>query len=199
MTSSVIKKLNDHNIQNFGTDETPLFRASDIGTLLEIKKITKTLESINNTNKQKLFGQVSKNNKISREQWFITVNGLYEILSLSRKHKCIEIRNLLEINKYEYAPSSKEACFINKIIKSFQNEKISLQYPVDLYRIDLYFNDYNIAVEFDEKNHNYYIEKDNSRMQYIIDKLGCKFIRCKETDDIFESINKIYVEIKRLF
>jgi hypothetical protein len=34
-------------------------------------------------------------------------------------------------------------------------------------------------------------------MQYIIDKLGCKFIRCKETDDIFESINKIYVEIKK--
>ena len=40
-----------------------------------------------------------------------------------------------------------------KIIKVFSNEKISLQYSVLNYQIDLYFSEHKLAIEVDEKGH----------------------------------------------
>ena len=40
-----------------------------------------------------------------------------------------------------------------KIIKVFSNEKISLQYSVLNYQIDLYFSEHKLAIEVDKKGH----------------------------------------------
>ena len=82
-----------------------------------------------------------------------------------------------------------------KIIKVFSNEKISLQYSVLNYQIDLYFSEHKLAIEVDEKEHtNRDEKKENEREEKMIKKLGCKFIRINphvENYDIFVEIGKI--------
>ena len=75
------------------------------------------------------------------------------------------------------------------------------QYSVLVYRIDLYFHDYKLAIETNEKsdsdrNIDYEIKKQKA----IERELRCKFIRIdpeKEDFDIFKSINEIFRHIKQ--
>jgi anti-repressor protein len=64
--SLVIKEFQDFNITIFGTYETPLFKAKDIGDLLGIEKIRDTVVKLD-------------------DQWFLTEDGLFEVLCISRK------------------------------------------------------------------------------------------------------------------
>ena len=50
----LVKQFNGVNIQVYGTYEEPLFKAKDVGDLLEIKNITDTVSLFNN--KQKVVG-----------------------------------------------------------------------------------------------------------------------------------------------
>ena len=72
-----------------------------------------------------------------------------------------------------------------KIIQKFQ-------YYIDGYKIDLYFPDYNLAIEVDEFNHK---DRDklyeNKREEYIKEKLGCKFIRFNPDEKNFNIGNII--------
>ena len=55
-----------------------------------------------------------------------------------------------------------------KIIKVFSNEKISLQYSVLNYQIDLYFSEHKLAIEVDKKGHtdrNEKKKKKNNKMK----------------------------------
>ena len=65
-------------------------------------------------------------------------------------------------------------------------------------RIDLYFNDYELAIEIDEKVH---CERniDYERLKSIEQELGCEFIGTdpsKEGFDIVKAINEIFIHIK---
>ena len=75
------------------------------------------------------------------------------------------------------------------------------QYSVLGYRIDLYFHDYKLAIEADEKglkdsNINHQIE----RQKAIEKKLGCEFTRInpgKKFFKIFKAVNGIHRHIKK--
>jgi hypothetical protein len=54
---------------------------------------------------------------------------------------------------------------------------------VDGYWVDYYEPTQNIVIEFDEKHHEYQLEKDILRQNDIIKVLDCKFIRIKESDN----------------
>lgn len=96
-TSLLIKRFNDFNITIYGTYEDPLFKAKDIGELLGIKKITKTIESLDNECKVL---KVSPSRGGLQEQWFLTEAGLYEVLFISRKPVAkqfkIWVRNIIK-------------------------------------------------------------------------------------------------------
>lgn len=87
--------------------------------------------------------------------------------------------------------------FVNAIQKAFFGEDIQTQYPVDIYKIDIYFPKYKLAVEFDENEHRYKQAEDLKRQRYIEDAIKCKFIRVNETCCIYEAINKIIQIIYR--
>ena len=74
------------------------------------------------------------------------------------------------------------------------------QYSVLGYRIDLYFHDYKLAIEVDEKGHkNRNIDHEIKRQEVIKEKLGCKFIRInpdEENFNIFKAMNEIHRHIK---
>ena len=99
-------------------------------------------------------------------------------------------------HKYE----CKEATSLGAIMKAFQGEKMSTQHKVLEYRIDLYFPDYNLAIECDENNHNDRSPAEERRRQRrITKKIKCQWLRFDpDSDDfnIFAVINQIFTIIK---
>jgi prophage antirepressor-like protein len=73
--SLLVKQFNGLNIQVYGTYENPLFKAKDIGELLGIDKIRKTIENLDEECKVKINapGGVGTNNS---DTWFLTEDGL---------------------------------------------------------------------------------------------------------------------------
>ena len=75
------------------------------------------------------------------------------------------------------------------------------QYKVLSYRIDLYFNDYNLAIEIDENGRSSKsIDYEINRQKAIEQKIGCKFISIdpdNEDFDIFKAVNEIFRHIKQ--
>ena len=72
------------------------------------------------------------------------------------------------------------------------------QYYIDDYKIDLFFPDYNIAIECDENNHT---DRDplyeKQRQEEIITKTGCVFVRFNPDEKKF-NIFKVIGEIHRI-
>ena len=83
-SSLLVKQFNGLNIQVYGTYEEPLFKAKDIGDLLGIKNIRDTLTSLDEQCKIKVnVGNADVGN--NSDTWFLTEDGLYELLFISRK------------------------------------------------------------------------------------------------------------------
>ena len=84
---------------------------------------------------------------------------------------------------------------------AFEGENMQTQYSVLGYRIDLYFHDYKLAIEVDEKGHNNRnIDHEIKRQKAIEKELGCRFIRIdldEENFNIFKTINDIHRHIKK--
>ncbi len=78
----VIKSFQDLKINIYGTYEEPLFKAKDIGELLDIVKIR---DSIKNLDQEDKILMGAGTNGGLQEQYFITENGLYELIFTSRK------------------------------------------------------------------------------------------------------------------
>ena len=65
-----------------------------------------------------------------------------------------------------------------------------VQKPFGNYRVDMYFPDYDLCVEFEEKHHVNYNSKDKERQNAIIELTGARFIRV-DIGNEFEGINEI--------
>jgi very-short-patch-repair endonuclease len=81
----------------------------------------------------------------------------------------------------------KEIEFLNQLedaLKPF-DIKGERQYPILNYRIDYYIESLNIAIEYDENDHNHYsYDRHEGRQLEIEQELNCRFIRIsdKNTD-----------------
>ena len=84
---------------------------------------------------------------------------------------------------------------------AFEGENMQTQYSVLGYKIDLYFHDYKLGLEVDEKGHkDRSIDHEIKRQGAIIEKFGCEFIKINpdaENFNIFKAINEIYRHIKK--
>ncbi len=82
-TSLLVKQFNGLNIQVYGTYEEPLFKAKDIGDLLEMSNIREVIKNFNDRQRC----DVSLTDAIGRVQntTFLTEQGLYKVLMRSRK------------------------------------------------------------------------------------------------------------------
>ena len=81
-THLLIEQFKHFNIEIYGTFEEPLFKANDIGDLLEIKKIRTTLDNLDD--ECKVLKGAHTNGGI-QQQIFLTEEGLYEVIFISRK------------------------------------------------------------------------------------------------------------------
>jgi very-short-patch-repair endonuclease len=176
---------------NYGTEKEPLYSSRDIGNLLEIKKIRKTLENIDEKFKCK---KAIKSKGGMKTTWLLTLDGVKRVVIISRKVKSIELCKLLNI-ECDIKVVAKETNFVEQIITAFKTFNIKEQYKCLDYRIDVYFVDYKLAIEFDEAHSYKYKANDIKRENTIKEYLKCKFIRVKQNDNIFKTINIILVEI----
>jgi prophage antirepressor-like protein len=78
----LITQFQHFNIEIIGTYDKPLFKAKDIGDLLGIKKIRTTLDNLDDDCKVLRDAHTMGG---LQEQWFLTEDGLYELLFISRK------------------------------------------------------------------------------------------------------------------
>lgn len=77
-----LQKIDDFNAKIYGTAENPLFLAKDIADMLEIKNNRDMLNNVDED--EKLMSVVSTSGQ-NRNMWFLTEDGLYEVLMISRK------------------------------------------------------------------------------------------------------------------
>ena len=91
-----IKVINEQtvlgkNFRIYGTFENPLFLAKDVAEWIEHSKVSIMLESVDDDEKIKKICEVNNSYFTSfkarktQEMWFLTEDGLYEVLMLSRK------------------------------------------------------------------------------------------------------------------
>ena len=66
--------------------------------------------------------------------------------------KSIEFRSKFEFNQYDIA-LTKEQSVLKSVMDAFEGENMRTQYSVLGCRIDLYFHEYKLAIEVDEKSH----------------------------------------------
>ena len=66
--------------------------------------------------------------------------------------KSIEFKNRIGFNQYDIA-LTKEQLVLKSVMDAFERENMQTQYNVLGYRIDLYFHDYKLVKEVDEKGH----------------------------------------------
>ena len=129
--SLVIKQFQDFNITVYGTYEEPLFKAKDIGDLLGIQKIRNTIENLDDQCKVM---KVAHTGGGLQDQWFLTEDGIYEILCISRKPIAkqfrIKVREILKeirlTGKYETQKNIEAHTKSNLLIE--QNKDKSINY-----------------------------------------------------------------------
>jgi prophage antirepressor-like protein len=123
-TALIIKQFENLNIEIYGTYEEPLFKAKDIGELLGIERIRDSIVKLDEQCKIMIPAGTTGGN---REQWFLTEDGLYEMLFISRKPLAkqfrIWIRNMLKeirlTGKYELEKQIEEK---DKLIDEQKNK-----------------------------------------------------------------------------
>ncbi len=192
-----IIKFCDENKVRYLKDENEEHHicGADIGKILDLKNIRNNLRNL----KKKYFNinTISGIQKIV----YIDFSEFIKILVSSRTIKSNEILKKIGIKSEESIKIIPiELVTIQFIMECFNGENMIHQYSVDNYKIDLYFPEFNLAIECDEEqNHSIKdLENDSERQIYIENKLNCIFIRYrpqKKDFNISNVINQIYKHI----
>jgi hypothetical protein len=130
----------------------------------------------------------------------INEEGLKTLIIKSRLPGSIRLAKQLNISITNEKILYKEQETLNCIKKAFKNLNMLFQYHIGIFKIDLYFIDYNLAIECDELGHtDRDLIKELNRQAYIEKELKCKFIRYNpdvKDFDIFDVINTIFIHIQ---
>ena len=114
--------------------------------------------------------------------------------------KSIECRSKLGFNQYDIT-LTKEQSVLKSVMDAFEGENMQTQYSVLGYRIDLYFHDYRLAIEVDEKGHkDRNINHEIQRQKALEKELRHEFIRINPDEEdfkIFKAVNEIHSHIKK--
>jgi len=171
-----------------------LYCANDIAFILSIFNIRSALR-----NYDKCY--ITKKTKGGEQSLtYINYETLVKFIVKSRKTSAIEFAEKLNLDITMKYYVSVETDIINCILKTFNGNVMTTQYKVDNYKIDLYFEEHNLAIECDEDHHDTPQNelKDLQRQGYIFKKLSCRFIRFNPNDknfNLFGLLNSIYIHL----
>lgn len=197
---------------NYGTEVEPLYLASEVRKYLNIadKDICNFTNRFNDTeilrNQKVEITKKSKKNKlfqIKLNAHLLTINRVKRLLTVVRKQVPHELLDYFEVPTYNrIVPEETE--WLKHIKNVFKGEKMLTQFVVKsthtmMFRLDLYFPEYNLIIEVDEGGHKGYDQKNefirtNTINDILEDPTWIRFDPYKA--DIFEIINRIYTHIK---
>ena len=113
--------------------------------------------------------------------------------------KSIELKSKLGFSQYDITLN--KTSVLKLVMDAFERENMQTQYSFLGYTIDLYFHDYKLAIEVDEKGHeDRNIDHEIKRQKALEKELSCEFIRInpdEEDFNIFKAINEIHRHIKK--
>lgn len=139
-----------------------------------------------------------------QDKKYISKNNALLLISKSKiltlKQKEDYINNLTNKNIIIIS-SRKEIEFIEKLERLLKllNLKSERQYHIKQYRIDLYIYGLNIAIEYDEDDHNNYDKfEEEKRESIIIKELGCEIVRVSDKNSDEHNIGLIVKKIMEL-
>ena len=122
------------NFKIYGSIDNPLFLAKDVAEWIDYSKdskgnfnVSRMILSVDDDEKMKIFTNLT-NNKVGSNTWFLTEDGLYEVLMQSRKPIAKqfkkEVKRILKTIRQTggYVSEDREAEFIDKYFPSFNEE-----------------------------------------------------------------------------
>lgn len=176
------------------------FVGYEIATLLGYKNPNEIIKTSVSKCNQLLFQEYPgvKQPMLKPRTILITRDGACEILLKTRKLITPDVAHLL--NKFNIEITNKkcltkEQQSLSELADIFKIHNSVFQYPVDSYKLDLYFPDYRLIVECDEDASYHRNEaKEQERMDYINIKLKTtdeNWIRFKPDDKDFKLSNLI--------
>jgi hypothetical protein len=77
---------------------------------------------------------------------------------------------------------------------SLRDVKLLSQYKIGPYLVDGYFPDLNLVV--DEEHHDFQVEDDLIRENYILEKLGCDFYRIDIKEPVYYQVDKLIERVR---
>lgn len=123
--------------------------------------------------------------------YYINEIACKKLIIESALPKAYDVAKAFGINMFEKVESIEQST-LRKIMKSFSNEEMTDQKKCCGYAIDLYFTEYKLAVECDERGHTVYDENEEKiREKKIKKKLKCEFIRYNPDVDGFDVLDVI--------
>ena len=180
-------------------DNDPWFVGKDITTALGYSNASKAL--LDHVDEEDKLNGLTLSILGQRGGWLINKRGVCSLICKSKtksKEYKDKFKNWLVseglIEDSFCTTSRKEIEFLDmleEVLKPFGYKTIR-QYSVLDYKIDLYIEDLNISVEYDENNHKYYSYEQHEGRQALIEKeLGCKFIRLSDKEDNLYNIGLV--------
>lgn len=191
-TITINIKDKQYKILTINKDNKIYYKANDIGKFLNIKNIRDSLKTYH----RYYFNLITKYG--NNDTAFIDINTLIKFLVNTRSINKNILAEYLNLSINNIVKDNYENNIFNKIIKVFSKEKYIHQFSILSYRIDLYFPEYKLAIECDEKTGHKNIEEDLIRQNKIEKELNCTFIRFTPDEkdfDIFDVISKIHYHI----
>ena len=199
----VIKLSNNKNIDIVKTNNNLWISQKNMAKILE--KTTQSIcqhlkdlyKYVGNINNKKIFSVKQKegNRNVVRQIEHYDIETFFNLATKVRNVSIV--KELIDIIKtfhpVKFRFSAKEYIFKDILDKAFKDvEEFIYQYRINDYIIDFYFPRIHLAIEYDEKHHNYYVNKnaDIERQNILENDLNCTFIRVKEGYE-FEGLNNI--------
>ena len=162
----LIKQFNDLDIAIYGTYEEPLFKAKDIGDLLEIKNIRDTISNFNEKQKGVVLTDTLKG---KQEVTFLTEQGLYKVLMRSRKKiaeqfqdwVCEVIEEIRKKGKYDLEEQLKQKELeYQQQLREKEQKELEYQQQLEAKEQELVRYKNKTYEEIQKNNHVYVIKTD---------------------------------------
>lgn len=169
MQIQVLDKRNilEHEVTTYGDIENPLFLAKDVAVWIEYDGRTgQMLNSVDED--EKLMHKIYASGQ-TREMWFLTEDGLYEVLMLSKKKKAREFKKR-----------------VKKLLKEIRLNKYKSQLsPMDQLRLQ-----YQVI-----ENHEQRFEIQEQKIEKIEGQLDDLPLQTPECDEVSKTVKKIGVKV----
>lgn len=171
-------------IRYFFKNNMLFINAKDLGSTLKIKNIRSSIQYFTKEEKE-LINCDTDGGKQNMN--YITIAGVKKLICTTRSHLTRSYAITLNIQPIDTYKISIEANLIEFLSQIFQGLNFVTQFRCHIYKIDLYFIDFKLAIECDEeKKHKYQYSKDIKRQKFLEEKLNCKFVRFRPESKNFK-------------